>query len=86
VTVCLILSVLLGAVLGRFCNVLALLLACTSVLVVFSVRFAYVEHSLLRSLFEFAVLTTSLQIAYLLGLVSDVTIRNRRPTAGHGTK
>jgi hypothetical protein len=82
VTVCLILSVLFGAILGRFCKVLALLLACAFILFIFIVRFAYGEHSLLRSLFEFAVLTTSLQIAYFLGLFSDGRVGRRDGTSG----
>jgi hypothetical protein len=56
VIVYLILSVLLGTILGRFCNVLALLLACIFVLFIFIVRFAYAELSLVRSLFEYVVL------------------------------
>ena len=68
--VCLILSVSLGAILGRFCNVLALFPACTFVLFIFIVRIAYGEYSLLRSIFEFAVIITCMQIAYFLGLLS----------------
>jgi hypothetical protein len=68
VIVYLIVSVLLGTILGRFCNVRALFLASTFVLIIFIVRFAYGEHSLLRSLFEFAMLNTSLQISYVIGL------------------
>jgi hypothetical protein len=68
VAIPLILSALVGALLGRFCNVLALLLTCILVLFIFIVRFAYAEYSLVRSLFEYAVLTTSLQIGYFLGL------------------
>jgi hypothetical protein len=68
VIVYLILSVLLGTILGRFCNVRALFLAFTFILIIFIVRFAYGENSLLRSLFEVAMLNTSVQIGYLIGL------------------
>ena len=63
-------SVLLGAVLGRFFKVLVLVPACVLVLAVVLVRSADGEHGLLRALLEFAVLITSLQIGYVVGLVS----------------
>jgi hypothetical protein len=63
----LVLSVMVGALLGRFCHVLALLLACTLLLF----RFACAEQSLVRSIFEYAVHTASLQISYFLGLFSE---------------
>src|ERR1700704_2114294 len=63
-------SVLLGAVLGRFFKVLVLVPACALVLAVVLVRSADGEHGLLRALLEFAVLITSLQIGYVVGLVS----------------
>ncbi len=73
----LILSVLLGSILGRFCNFLAVILACTFVLFIFILRFAYAEHSLVRSLFEYVVLITSLQIGYFLSVISDGRLRRR---------
>jgi len=64
-------SVLLGAVLGQFFKVLVLVPAYAFVFVAILVRSAYVEHGLLRPLLEFAVLITSLQIGYVLGLCVD---------------
>ena len=71
-------SVLLGAVLGRFFKVLVLVPACALVLV----RSADGEHGLLRALLEFAVLITSLQIGYVVGLVSHSipSVSERRGT------
>jgi hypothetical protein len=75
-------SVLLGAVLGRFFKVLALVPACAFVLAVVLVRSADGEHGLLRALLEFAVLITSLQIGYVVGLVSHSipSVSERRGT------
>jgi hypothetical protein len=75
-------SVLLGAVLGRFFKVLVLVPACALVLAVVLVRSADGEHGLLRALLEFAVLITSLQIGYVVGLVSHSipSVSERRGT------
>ena len=71
-TILLIGSVLLGAVIGRFFKVfLVLAPACAFVFVAILVRSAYVEHGLLHPLLEYAVLITSLQIGYVLGLLSN---------------
>jgi hypothetical protein len=64
----LIWSVLLGAVLGLFFNVLVLVPACAFVLAAVLVGSANGEHGLLRPLLEFVVLVTSLQIGYVFGL------------------
>ena len=69
-TIVLVGSVLLGAVLGRFFKVLVLVPACAVLLAAVLVRSADVEHGLLRPLLEFAVLITSLQIGYVSGLLS----------------
>ena len=69
-TILIIGSVLLGAILGRFFKVLVLVPACALVLAVALVKSADGEHGLLRPLLEFAVLITSLQIGYVFGLVS----------------
>jgi hypothetical protein len=71
-TILLIWSVLLGAVLGRFFKVLVLVPAGAFVLAAVLVRSADVEHGLLRPLFEFAVLITSLQIGYVSGQLSFI--------------
>jgi hypothetical protein len=70
VTILIIGSVLLGAILGRFFKVLVLVPACALVLAVVLVKSADGEHGLLRPLLEFAVLITSLQIGYVFSLVS----------------
>jgi hypothetical protein len=80
-TILLIGSVLLGAALGRFFKVLVLVPACAFVLAAVLVRSADVEHGLLRPLLEFAVLITSLQIAYVLGLISSFATRKATPCA-----
>ena len=70
-TIVLIGSVLLGAVLGRFFKVWVLIPASAFVLAAVLVRSAAVEHGLLRPLLEFAALITSLQIGYVSGLLSQ---------------
>jgi hypothetical protein len=70
VTVLLIGSVLLAAVLGRFFKVLVLVPACVFVLAAMLVKATYAEHGLLRSLLEFAALIISLQAGYVVGLLS----------------
>jgi hypothetical protein len=75
----LIWSVLLGAVLGRFFKVFVLVPACTLILAAVIVRSADVGHGLLRSLLEFAVLITSLQIGYASGMLSHL-ISSRNAT------
>ena len=71
-TIVLVGSVLLGAVLGRFLKVLVLVPAVAFALAVVLVRSADGEHGLLRPLLEFAALITSLQIGYVSGLLSQV--------------
>jgi hypothetical protein len=63
-------SLLLGAILGRFFNVLVLAPAFALLLAMVVASFAYVGHGLLRALLEFAVLITSLQIGYVSGVLS----------------
>jgi hypothetical protein len=79
VIISLILSVVVGALLSRFYNVLTLLLAGTFLLFIFLVRFDCAEQCLVRSLFEYAVLSASLQISYFLGLFSDERLRYYAP-------
>lgn len=74
-------SVLLGAVLGRFFKVWVLVPACAFVLAAVLIRSADVQHGLLRPILEFAVLITSLQIAYVLGLISSFATRKAAPCA-----
>jgi hypothetical protein len=77
-------SLLLGAILGRFFNVLVLAPAFALSLAMVVASFAYFGHDLLRPLLEFAVLITSLQIGYVSGLLSffipGVSQRQGKPT------
>ena len=63
-------SVLLGAILGRFFNVLVLAPAFALSLAMVVASSAYFGHSLPRALLEFLVLITNLQIGYASGLLS----------------
>ncbi len=65
-----ILSVLLGAVLGRFFKILVLLPACAFIFVAVVVKSAALENGLLRTLLEFALLNVALQIGYVCSLLS----------------
>jgi hypothetical protein len=75
-------SLLLGAILGRFFNVLVLAPAFALSLAMVVASFAYFEHGLLRALLEFAVLITSLQIGYVSGVLSFLipSLSQRRGT------
>lgn len=64
-----IVSVLLGAVLGRFFKVLVLVPASAFILAAVLVRSAAVESGLPRTLLEFALLNATLQIGYVAGLL-----------------
>jgi hypothetical protein len=70
VTILIIGSVLLGAILGRFFKVPVLAPAFALSLAMVVASSAYFGHSLLRTLLEFVVLITSLQIGYASGLLS----------------
>jgi hypothetical protein len=72
-------SILLGAVLGRCFKVLVLVPACALVLAAVLAGSANVEHGLLRQLLEFAVLNATLQIGYVLGLVSIIHSQRLTP-------
>ena len=69
-TILIIGSVLLGAILGRFFKVLVLAPACALALAVVLVKSADGEHGLLPPLLEFAALIASLQIGYVSGLLA----------------
>jgi len=75
-------SLLLGAILGRFFNVLVLAPAFAFSLAMVVANFAYFGHDLLHPLLEFAVLITSLQIGYVSGLLSFLilSVSQRRGT------
>jgi hypothetical protein len=80
-----IVSVLLGAVLGRFFKVLVLVPACAFMLAAVLVRSAAFEHGLLRTLLEFGLLNATLQIGYVSGLLSffipSASQRHGKPAA-----
>jgi uncharacterized membrane protein YoaK (UPF0700 family) len=61
-------SLLLGAILGRFFNVLVLAPAFALSLAMVVASSAYFGHSLPRALLEFLVLITNLQIGYASGV------------------
>ena len=75
-------SLLLGAILARFFNVLVLAPAFALSLAMVAASFAYFGHGLLRPLLEFAVLITSLQIGYVSGMLSFLvpSVSQRRGT------
>ena len=83
----LMVSVLLGVVLGRFFKVLVLVPACAFILVAVLVRYAAGEHGLLRPLLEFAVLIAALQIGYASNLLSIFipTPKKTHPLASSAT-
>lgn len=64
-----IVSVLLGAVLGRFFKVLVLVPASAFILAAVFVRSAAVEGGLPQTLLEFFLLNATLQIGYAAGLL-----------------
>ncbi len=75
-------SLLLGAILGRFFNVLVLAPPFALSLAMVVASSAYFGHSLPRALFEFLVLITSFQIGYASGMLSFLSVAQRRGTMG----
>jgi hypothetical protein len=71
VSILIIGSVLLGAILERFFTVLVLIPACALTLAMVVASSAYFGHSWPGAVLEFTVLITSLQIGYALGLCSS---------------
>jgi hypothetical protein len=69
VVIPLICCLLLGAILGRFFKVLVLVPASAFILAAVLVSSAAVEGGLPRTLLEFALLNTTLQIGYVAGLL-----------------
>lgn len=63
-------GVLFGTLLGRFFKVFVLVPACVLAIVLVLAKATSAEHSWAWSLLEIAVLVTSLQIGYALGMVS----------------
>ena len=82
-----IMSVLLGAVLGRFFKVFILLPACAFILAAVLVRSFAGEHGLLRTLLELALLNATLQIGYAANLLSlfhsEHVATPRKPARAH---
>ncbi len=77
-------SVLLGAILGRFFNVLILAPAFALSLAMVVASSAYFGHSLPRALLEFLVLITNLQIGYASGLLSHFDSERVGTPGNHG--
>ncbi len=74
-TIIIIGNVLLGAILGRFFNILVLVPAFALTLGMVAASSAYFGHGLPRAFLELAALTTSLQTGYASGLVSHLIPR-----------
>ena len=74
VVISIIVSVLVGAILGRFFKVLVLIPAFALILTAVLGRAIYFEHGLLRPAWEFAVLIMSLQIGYVAIPISYVVM------------
>ncbi|MGH6841150.1 MAG: hypothetical protein ACREDV_03530 [Methylocella sp.] len=74
-----IVSVLLGAVLGRFFKILILVPASAFILAAVLVSSAAIEGGLPQILLAYALLNTGLQIGYLAGLLSFLI-----PSVSHG--
>jgi hypothetical protein len=91
VTVLIIGSILLGAILGRSFTVLILVPVSLAVFAIAAARFAYFGHGLLRLIFEFAVLITSFQIGYGSHLLSAAVpglwqrLKKQRTLAARGS-
>jgi hypothetical protein len=89
-TILVIGSVLVGAILGRFFKVLVLLPVFALTLAVALVRTAYLGHDLLHLALEFAVLVTSLQIGYAAslfsGAISAMLQRVKDPAIAHPSR
>jgi hypothetical protein len=79
-------GILFGMILGRFFKWFALIPACGLAAVLVLINPAHIENSLLGWLFQFGVLTTSLQIGYVVGLVAPNFHRASRPLKNLGVR
>ena len=64
-------GILFGMILGRFFKWFVLIPACGLAAVLVLINPAHMANSLLGGFFQFGVLTTSLQIGYVVGLVAS---------------
>ena len=71
-------GVLFGIILGHFFKWFVLIPACGLAIVLVLINPAHMESSLLGWFVQFVVLTTSLQIGYVVGLVAS-TFRRKKP-------
>lgn len=80
-----IMSVVLGAVLGRFFKVLVLLPSCALIVAAVVDRSAALEHGLVRTILEIAILNAALQISYVCSLltISTPEVSQRQGTPAH---
>jgi hypothetical protein len=72
-----IVSVLLGAVLGRFFKVWVLVPVCAVAFVIVAVSSAFYSQGLLAAILEFVFVATGLQMGYASGLISCVILGAR---------
>jgi len=77
---------LFGMILGRFFKWFVLIPACGLVAVLVLINPAHMEKSLLGWFFQFGVLTTSLQIGYVIGLVAPSFHHASRPLKNLGVR
>jgi hypothetical protein len=85
-----IVGVLFGIILGQFFRCYVLFPACGLALVLVLANPAHINNSLLDSFLQFVVLTTSIQIGYVVGLVAGnfhrEPKRSKRPKNPHFDK
>ncbi len=79
-------GILFGMILGRFFRWFVLIPACGLAAVLVLINPAHMENSLLGWFFQFVVLTTSLHIGYVVGLVAPNFLRASKPLENLGVR
>ena len=79
-------GILFGMILGRFFKWFVLIPACGLAAVLVLINPVHMENSLLSWFFQFVVLTASLQIGYVVGLVAPNFRRASRPLKNLGVR
>ena len=79
-------GILFGMILGRFFKWFALIPACGLAAVLVLINPAHMESSLLGWFVQFVVLTTSLQIGYVVGLVASTFRRASKRSKKPGVR
>ena len=79
-------GILFGMIFGRFFKWFVLIPACGLAAVLVLINPAHMENSLLSWFFQFVVLTASLQIGYVVGLVAPNFRRASRPLKNLGVR